>query len=78
MISKLVVFSIKSKETRIFINSLRKEIKNMPFLQQRMNNSRNEVFLAVKIDELSESGEINLKLLENFLKFFKIVVDSSL
>lgn len=78
MINGLVIFSVQSKEIRSFCNALRKEIDNLPFLQERIKQCRNEIFLAVNVEELAPKGIVNSKMLEKFLKFFKIVVDSKL
>ena len=79
MLNELVLISVRSLNIRDFNKAIRKEIRNLPFLKETMKNTRSETFLAINVGELTnDNGVINMKYLENFLKYFKLIVDEEL
>ena len=63
MLNHLLMYSVKSKEIREFNKRLRKESKDMPFMRQRMKNSRNETFVCINLDKMNVKGKMSSKYL---------------
>jgi hypothetical protein len=51
MLNDLLIFSVTSAQIKQFDNSLRKYLKKNSFAVEMMNRSRNETFIAVKVNE---------------------------
>ena len=63
---------------RQFSNRVRKQLKELPFLKEKIKSSRNESFLSIDRKAMAGSENLNKKHLEELLKLLKIVVEPDL